>query len=207
MIDRGRKMLLRLIEMVVAGLVLLISSPLLVVIAILIRRDSKGPVLFRQTRLGMHQEPFTLFKFRTFYADARERFPDLYDYRYERDQLQNFTFKKRDDPRTTPIGRVLRRTSLDELPNFWNLLRGDMALVGPRPEIPELLPYYEGEMLDMFTVRPGITGLAQVSGRGDLDFLETVRQDVEYVHNRSLRLDLKIIGLTIVQCLRMEGAF
>ena len=111
------------------------------------------------------------------------------------------------DPRVTPQGEWLRKSTLDELPNFWNVLRGDMALVGPRPEIPEMLPYYEGEMQLKFRVRPGITGLAQISGRGRLGFYETVKYDVEYVKNRSFRLDLKILLITIYKIVARDGAF
>jgi lipopolysaccharide/colanic/teichoic acid biosynthesis glycosyltransferase len=107
----------------------------------------------------------------------------------------------------TPQGHWLRKSTLDELPNFWNVLTGRMALVGPRPEIPEMLPYYGGDMLLKFTVRPGITGLAQISGRGRLGFHETVALDVEYVRRRSLTLDLKIILLTIQKIVTRDGAF
>ncbi len=111
------------------------------------------------------------------------------------------------DPRVTPAGRWLRKSTLDELPNFWNVITGEMALVGPRPEIPEMLRYYNDEALKKFTVRPGITGLAQSSGRGNLLFLEGIELDIQYVENRSLALDLKIIWKTVSGILRQEGAF
>src|SRR5262249_48951335 len=146
-------------------------------------------------------------KFRTLYADARVRFKELYAYQYTQEQLETLRFKVERDPRITPQGEWLRRTTLDELPNFWNVLKGDMALVGPRPEIPEMLKYYTPEMAVKFAVRPGITGLAQISGRGRLGFYETVRLDVEYVRTRSFRTDLRILFLTVQKILVRDGAF
>jgi lipopolysaccharide/colanic/teichoic acid biosynthesis glycosyltransferase len=141
------------------------------------------------------------------YVDARERFPQLYAYRYSPDELLALKFKNDNDPRVTPQGRWLRRLSVDELPNFWNVLTGEMALVGPRPEIPEMLPYYKGEMLEKFLVRPGVTGLAQISGRGRLGFYETVDLDVSYVRNRSFLLDLRIMARTVALIILRDGAF
>lgn len=197
----------RCVECAVAASALVSAAPLLVVLAWIVRRGTTGPALFRQVRLGLGGVPFTFVKFRTLYADARERFPELYAYRYSDAELRDLKFKVTDDPRVTPQGRWMRRSTLDELPNFWNVLRGDMALVGPRPEIPEMLPYYHGDMLRKFSVRPGITGLAQISGRGRLGFYETVDLDVEYVRTRSWRLDLKILLLTAYKILTRDGAF
>ncbi|MEQ1848165.1 MAG: sugar transferase, partial [Nitrospira sp.] len=128
-------------------------------------------------------------------------------YRYSPNELLDLKFKNDNDPRVTPQGRWLRRLSVDELPNFWNVLTGDMALVGPRPEIPEMLPYYKGEMLEKFLVRPGVTGLAQISGRGRLGFYETVDLDVSYVRNRSFLLDLRIMARTVALIILRDGAF
>lgn len=197
----------RLFEIAVAALALVLSLPLMLVIAIIIRLDTPGSPLFFQARLAKGTRLFRFLKFRTLYADAEERYPDLYDYRYTERELNELRFKMEDDPRVTPAGEWLRKSSLDELPNFWCVLKGDMALVGPRPEIPEMLPYYRGEMLRKFQVRPGITGLAQVSGRGRLGFHETVALDVEYVKNRTFWYDCKIILLTIWRVLTCNGAF
>lgn len=197
----------RLVEIVVAVLALIVTAPIMIVIGLIIRRGTPGAALFRQRRLGMNLEPFTFVKFRTLFADARTRWPELYAYRYSPDELRNLRFKRMSDPRVTPEGAWLRKSTLDELPNFWNVLTGDMALVGPRPEIPEMLPYYSGEMLLKFTVRPGITGLAQISGRGRLGFFETVALDVEYVKRRSLAFDAKIVFWTIYKILSRDGAF
>lgn len=179
----------------------------MLVLAIIIRLGTPGKALFRQQRVGLNQKPITFVKFRTMYADARERFPCLYEYKYSDDEIDRLKFKIADDPRVTPQGTWMRTSTLDELPNFWNVLTGDMALVGPRPEIPEMLPYYSREQWLKFAVRPGITGLAQISGRGRLSFQDTVKLDVEYVKRRSLRLDLKILFLTAYKLVTRDGAF
>jgi lipopolysaccharide/colanic/teichoic acid biosynthesis glycosyltransferase len=197
----------RLFEIVVASAALLLTLPLLLFTAVVIKLGTPGPALFRQQRIGANGKPFTFVKFRTLYSDAPQRFPQLYAYRYSDEELKALKFKVESDPRVTPQGKWLRRSTLDELPNFWNVLTGDMALVGPRPEIPEMLLYYRGKMLSKFNVRPGITGLAQISGRGRLSFYETVDFDVEYVRRRSFRWDVKIILRTIWLILCHDGAF
>ena len=245
---RGRvaHLVVRAIDLVVASAVLLVASPLLLAIAIWIKLDSPGPVLFRHVRIGgpnrrsrqiAHRgsdrrkenrfgKPFTLVKFRTMYADARERFPELYAYRYDPHELHSMPIKVLvstkspasgpgvqpaagllDDPRLTRVGRWLRRTSLDELPNLLNVLRGDMHLVGPRPDIYENIRYYEPRHLVKLAVRPGVTGLAQVQGRGNLSFHETNEWDVAYVRSRSVWLDLKILAKTLWVSVRGDGAF
>ena len=197
----------RAVEVVVASVVLALTAPIMLVVGWIIRRGTPGPAVFRQTRVGRDGRPFTFYKFRTLYHDARERFPELYLYEYSQEELRTLKFKIVDDPRVTPEGKWLRKSTLDELPNFWNVLKGDMALVGPRPDIPEMLRYYKGDMIRKFDVRPGVTGLAQVSGRGRLSFYDTVKCDVEYVENRSFRYDMKIIWLTIRKILARDGAF
>jgi lipopolysaccharide/colanic/teichoic acid biosynthesis glycosyltransferase len=191
------QIVIRIVEIFVAIVALVLSAPIMVVVAIIVKTDTPGPALFRQTRVGRDGRRFTFYKFRTLYADAKQRFPELYAYRYTPDEVRNLKFKREEDPRITPAGRWLRKTTLDELPNFWNLLRGDVALVGPRPEIPEMVPHYTDEQLIKFSVRPGITGLAQTSGRGKLAFQQTIAYDVQYVNTRSLWLDVKLILRTI----------
>lgn len=198
---------LRAIEILVASFMLLLTAPVMLVLAIVIRLGTPGKAIFRQQRLGVNLKPFTFVKFRTMYADALQRFPELYEYSYSEDELNELKFKIVKDPRVTPQGKWLRMSTLDELPNFWNVLTGEMALVGPRPEIPEMLPYYSAGQLQKFTVRPGITGLAQISGRGRLSFQDTVKLDVEYVKRRSLMLDLKILVLTAYKLVTRDGAF
>jgi lipopolysaccharide/colanic/teichoic acid biosynthesis glycosyltransferase len=210
--DADPSLALRCVEVVVALLALTAGLPALLLIALIIRLDSPGPVLFFQQRVGRGGQLFTFVKFRTLHADARQRFPELYAYQYSSDDLNDLKFKQDEDPRVTRQGQWLRRTSMDELPNFWNVLTGEMALVGPRPEIPEMMKYYHGDMLLKFSVRPGVTGPAQISGRGRLKFYDTVDFDVDYVRERyisgrSAWLDVRIILTTIKKVLVQDGAF
>jgi lipopolysaccharide/colanic/teichoic acid biosynthesis glycosyltransferase len=197
----------RAAEYLFAATALVLTFPIMLLVALAVRLGSPGPALFRQLRVGRGGRLFVFTKFRTHYADASERFPQLYAYRYTRAEIEHLRFKAPDDPRVTRVGEWLRRSTLDELPNFWHVLTGDMSLVGPRPEIPEMLPYYSDEHLIKFSVRPGITGLAQISGRGRLRFLETAELDAEYVRKRSAGLDLRILARTIYLILRRDGAF
>jgi lipopolysaccharide/colanic/teichoic acid biosynthesis glycosyltransferase len=205
--DGGIPYLVRAAEILIALTGLILTAPIMLVIAVIIKLGSPGPALFFQNRLGRNGKYFTFVKFRTLYADAKQRFPQLYAYQYTKEELGKLHFKVEDDPRVTPQGKWLRKSTLDELPNFWNLLTGDMSLVGPRPEIPEMLPYYDREMLMKFAVRPGITGLAQISGRGRLSFHDTVACDLDYVRTRSLITDLKIILKTFHKIIVRDGAF
>jgi lipopolysaccharide/colanic/teichoic acid biosynthesis glycosyltransferase len=198
---------MRCFEICFSLLALFFLWPLILMQWTWIRLGTPGPGLFRQQRLGRGAECFSFFKLRTMYVDARQRWPELYAYDYSPTELEELHFKVERDPRVTPQGLWLRASSLDELPNFWNVIKGDMALVGPRPEIPEMLPYYSGDMLLKFSVRPGITGLAQVSGRGRLSFFKTVEYDLGYVRKRSFLFDLRIIWLTLVKMICRDGAF
>lgn len=197
----------RACEIVLASVLLILTLPLLLLVTLIVKFDSPGPAVFRQIRVGRNGHLFHFAKFRTLYVDARERWPELYAYRYTADEMAQFHFKLKNDPRVTRVGRWLRKSTLDELPNLWNVLLGDVALVGPRPEIPEMLPYYDHQTLTKFSVRPGVTGLAQVRGRGDLSFRDTVELDVEYVRTRSLRLDVEILLRTLICTVLRRGAF
>lgn len=184
-------------DRVAAAIGLVLIAPVLAIIAIAVRLDSPGPALFRQTRIGRGGRAFTFYKFRGMLTDARERFPHLYEYRYDDAQIQSLRFHSGPDPRVTRVGAFIRRTSLDELPNLINVVRGDMSLVGPRPEIPELIPYYQGHAKTVLGVKPGITSLAKWLGRDDLTFQETLELDLDYVRERCLRLDLAILFGTV----------
>lgn len=203
----SRSLLQRVLESALAAAALILTAPVMALVALLVRLDSPGPVLFRQKRVGKGGRLFNFVKFRTMHHDARERFPQLYAYQYTPEEIEQLFFKVPSDPRVTRIGEWLRRTTLDELPNFWNVLTGDMALVGPRPEIPEMLPYYRDEHLVKFSGPPGVTGLAQISGRGRLRFLETADLDAEYARNRSFWLDVRILARTLSLIVRQDGAF
>lgn len=178
----------RAFDLVVSLLALILLSPLLGLLALLVRLRLGAPVLFRQLRPGLHGRPFTLYKFRTM-TDARDAQGALLP----------------DAERLTPLGRFLRSTSLDELPELFNVLKGEMSLVGPRPLLMEYLPRYTPEQLRRHEVRPGITGWAQVNGRNVLSWEEKFALDVWYVEHHSFWLDLKILWLTLVKTLRREG--
>ena len=195
----------RIMDMIVSALALILLSPALAVVALLIRLDSPGPAIFKQTRIGKNGMPFTFYKFRGMFVDARERFPELYDYTYTPEELETLFFHQINDPRVTRIGRIIRKTAIDELPNFINVLKGDMSLVGPRPEIPELVAYYGPIERKALSVRPGITSLPKVQGRDGLNFRETLDLDLYYVENQSLLLDLRILLKTVKVVFSMEG--
>ena len=178
----------RLFDLLVSAVGLAVGALPMAVIAVLIRSTLGRPVLFRQERPGLHGEPFTIYKFRTM-----------------RDAVDEDGNPLPDEARMTHLGDMLRATSLDELPELWNVLRGDMSLVGPRPLLMEYLPLYSPEQARRHDVRPGITGLSQVEGRNAAPWAERLQRDVWYVDNQSFWLDLKILARTFSQVLRREG--
>jgi lipopolysaccharide/colanic/teichoic acid biosynthesis glycosyltransferase len=189
--------LTRLFDIVFALAVLTLTSPLLVIAMLAIRIESPGPALFRQTRMGRNGRVFRLVKLRGMYVDARHRFPHLYDYtRAASENGNGYYFHQPRDPRVTRVGQVLRKYSIDELPNFWNVLRGDMAVVGPRPEIPELAYAYGDDLPRLLSVRPGVTSPAKARGRDGLSLEETIASDLEYLEHRSFRRNLATIAQT-----------
>ena len=208
----------RVLDVLGSLFAILIFSPLLIAISVLIRLTSKGPVLFRQERIGVFGKPFTFLKFRSMYADSDQTKHKEYVTKFITDSrnggangsdlARNGVYKLTNDSRVTPLGRFLRKTSLDELPQFFNVLKGDMSLVGPRPPIP-----YECEKYDLWhkrrilEVKPGITGLWQVKGRSSTTFDEMVRLDLNYVTHWSLLLDLKILAQTPFAVLKGKGAY
>ncbi|TDC55976.1 sugar transferase [Actinomadura sp. KC345] len=202
-LDGGRKVFKGLFDRTAAlgGVVLL--SPLMLVVAVLIKMTSPGPVMFRQDRVGRGGREFTVMKFRTMVQDAEARKVEL----MERNENDGVLFKIREDPRITRVGRWLRRYSLDELPQLFNVLRGEMSLVGPRPPLPEEVAEYGGDVYRRLVVKPGLTGLWQVSGRSDLSWEESVRLDLRYVDNWTLALDLQIMWKTWSAVLRGSGAY
>lgn len=191
----------RLIDVVVAGLGLLILSPFVLAIALVIWRRDGRPILFRQQRVGEHGRLFTLYKFRTMAPDAEERYAEM----LERNRIRGPAFKVTDDPRVTRTGRFLRRTSLDELPQLWNVLRGQMSLVGPRPAPPREVAGYDLWHRRRLSMKPGITGLWQVSARSSDDFDERASLDMAYIDGWSLWLDLRIVARTLPEVLGFRG--
>jgi exopolysaccharide biosynthesis polyprenyl glycosylphosphotransferase len=193
----------RVLDIASSGLLLLLTAPLFGLTALAIKLDSPGPVFFRQTRLGKGGTPFTCYKFRSMRDRAEDEIAALMD----QNEADGAIFKIRADPRVTRVGRLLRRTSLDEVPQFWNVLRGEMSLVGPRPPIPAEVEHYEDWHRRRLEVVPGITGLWQVSGRSELSFDEMVTLDIYYIENWSLKLDLEIALRTIPAVAGASGAF
>jgi lipopolysaccharide/colanic/teichoic acid biosynthesis glycosyltransferase len=190
----------RAFDVLVATLGLVVLSPLMAVIAMLIKVESPGPVFFRQTRVGKDEKPFEIIKFRSMtVAPPAESMVET-----DIEDMESFTF--RPVGRKTVVGRMLRACSLDELPNLLNVLRGDLHLVGPRPDEPELVAQYRPEWRKRHRVKPGITGLAQVNGRTDLTYGETMAYDLDYVDNHPFSRDVRIMLKTLGVVLRREGA-
>ena len=201
----------RLLDLILATVCLLLASPLLVVVAVAIRLTTPGPALFRQIRLGRDRRPFELCKFRTMYVDCpddvhREYVTKLLTDDQPPDGGRDGVFKLEDDARITPVGRLLRRASIDELPQLINVIRGDMSLVGPRPALPWEAQLFDAVFFGRFVVPPGLTGLWQVSGRNSLTMKQGLELDLEYVRRRSLALDIWILVKTVPVVLSTRGA-
>lgn len=193
----------RLMDIILSLIGIIILSPIYLIIIIAIKIDSKGGTIFRQIRVGKDGENFTIYKFRTMIVQAEsKRKLDI-----NPDDLENFVFQSRSDSRVTKVGNFLRRSSLDEIPQLFNVLFGNMSLVGPRPEIPEVVKYYPESYHQRLLVLPGITGLAQISGRGEIELGKTVTYDLTYIKDFSVILDIKIILLTVVSVFKKDGAF
>lgn len=207
-LPRARKALRRgkrLFDVLVSAALLLMLAPVLAVVALCVRLSDGGSVIFRQQRVGRGGEPFEFLKFRSMVVDAEARRAELEQ--LARDRGNAVLFKMSDDPRITRVGKLLRRYSLDELPQLWNVLRGDMSLVGPRPALPQEVSGYDEDAHRRLAVRPGITGLWQVSGRSDLSWEDTVRLDLFYVDNWSFMQDLLILVRTLRAVMASRGAY
>lgn len=194
----------RLLDIVGSAFALLISSPLMLGTAIAIKLDDGGPIFFSQQRIGLHGKPFTMYKFRSMVTNAEELKKKLAE---ENGQTDRFIFKMKDDPRITKVGRFIRKTSLDEFPQFFNVLKGDMSLVGPRPALPEEVARYGSLYSARLLVKPGITGPWQVSGRSDLSQEQSEYLDVSYIENWSIAGDLAILAKTVLVVFRGTGSY
>jgi lipopolysaccharide/colanic/teichoic acid biosynthesis glycosyltransferase len=194
----------RALDIVLSLTALIVLSPFLALIALAIKLQDGGEILFVQDRVGKNGKIFRFYKFRSMVRDA-DRLKDQLTALNEHGDHR--TFKMKDDPRTTLVGRILRRASLDELPQLWNILYGDMTFVGPRPAVPREVALYTPDDMRRLDVTPGLTCLWQISGRADLPFAEQVRLDVEYIGSRSMLRDLEIIALTIPAVLSGRGAY
>ncbi len=202
-VSRSTILLKRAGDIALSAAALVVLAPLFAAIAIAIAIDSRGRVVFSQLRAGLDGRPFRIYKFRTMTADAEERLTEVVSV----DELSQPMFKLKGDPRVTRIGRLLRRASLDELPQLFNVLRGEMSLVGPRPEQLDLVERYGPEHRFRLAVKPGLTGPMQVFGRGDLSFEERLAVERDYVENLSLGRDLRILAITIAAVARANGAY
>ncbi|BAT52149.1 sugar transferase [Nostoc sp. NIES-3756] len=187
----------RLFDIVFSLLVLILFSPVYLILALLIALSSEGPIFYVQERIGQNYKPFNCIKFRTMVTNADEILVQMMETSPQLRQEFESSFKLKKDPRITKIGRFLRITSLDEFPQFWNVLKGDMSVVGPRPLVAEELPKYGHHIEQVLTIKPGITGLWQVSGRNDIPYPRRVQIDLHYVKSKTLWLDLWIILKTI----------
>ena len=183
----------RLIDVVCSFLGVLVLSPLFIIIAIIIKTTSKGPVFFSQKRVGKNGKEFNMYKFRSMVVNAEELKEKLAD----QNEMSGPMFKMKDDPRVTKVGKFIRKTSIDELPQLWNVLKGDMSLVGPRPSLPKEVAQFEGWMYKRLEVKPGLTCYWQVSGRNNIDFEDWMKLDIRYVDERDLWIDIMLIFKTV----------
>ncbi len=194
----------RLLDIAGSLVLLILLSPLFALIMLIIHYGSPGPVFYKQTRVGRWGKLFTMWKFRSMYIDADVRLRELMA---QNEMAGGVLFKMKNDPRITPIGRFIRKASIDELPQLWNVLKGDMSLVGPRPALPSEVDQYSLGDRRRLEVIPGITCIWQVSGRSNIPFPQQVQLDVEYIHSQSLWLDLKLLFKTIPAVLLSRGAY
>lgn len=183
----------RLIDIVCSFLGVLVLSPLFIIIAIIIKTTSKGPVFFSQKRVGKNGKEFDMYKFRSMVVNAEE----LKEKLATQNEMSGPMFKMKDDPRVTKVGKFIRKTSIDELPQLWNVLKGDMSLVGPRPSLPKEVAQFEDWMYRRLEVKPGLTCYWQVSGRNNIDFEDWMKLDIKYVDERSTWIDIKLIFKTV----------
>ena len=183
----------RLIDVVCSFLGVLVLSPLFIIIAIIIKTTSKGPVFFSQKRVGKNGKEFNMYKFRSMVVNAEE----LKEKLAAQNEMSGPMFKMKDDPRVTKVGKFIRKTSIDELPQLWNVLKGDMSLVGPRPSLPKEVAQFEEWMYRRLEVKPGLTCYWQVSGRNNIDFEDWMKLDIKYVDERSTWIDIKLIFETV----------
>lgn len=202
-LEGGQRVAKRLFDLVVSGALIVIAAPLMAALAVLVKLDSRGPALFRQERVGMEGVHFGMLKFRSMIVDAELRLDDL----AHRNEGNGVLFKIRNDPRVTRVGGFLRKYSLDELPQLFNIFAGSMSLVGPRPPLPREVAAYENDVRRRLLVKPGLTGLWQVSGRSNLSWQDSVRLDLYYVENWSLAGDLVIILRTVRAVFHSTGAY
>ena len=183
----------RIIDIIGAGLGLILLSPIIAIVACAVKVTSKGPIFFSQKRVGKNGELFEMYKFRSMVVNAEELKENLED----QNEMSGPMFKIKDDPRVTKVGKFIRKTSIDELPQLWNILKGDMSLVGPRPSLPKEVEQFDNWMFKRLSVHPGLTCYWQVSGRNNIDFEDWMKLDIKYVEERNFWIDIKLIFKTV----------
>jgi exopolysaccharide biosynthesis polyprenyl glycosylphosphotransferase len=201
---RGAYLVKRLFDIAVSAILLVLLLPIFLAVGLAIRLEDPGPILFKQQRVGRWGKLFTMWKFRSMYTDAEERKKELMA---RNEMAGGVLFKMKDDPRVTRVGRVIRKTSIDELPQLWNVLKGDMSLVGPRPPVPQEVDEYSLSDRRRLEVIPGITCIWQVSGRSEIPFDQQVELDVQYIQSQSFWTDIKILLKTVPALLFGTGAY
>jgi len=201
--ERGANVTKRALDIIGAGLLLLAAAPLFALIAVLIKLEDNGPIFFTQTRVGQDGREFKMFKLRSMCCDAEKRLAEVLAKNHHKDGV---TFKSKSDPRITKVGKWLRKLSLDELPQLYNVFVGDMSLVGPRPPLPREVAKYTPADRRRLAVKPGITCIWQISGRAEIDFSGQVRLDVDYIEQQNLWTDLSILSKTLPAVISGKGA-
>lgn len=193
----------RILDIVLASIGLVVLSPFFLLVGIIIKIDSKGPVFFAHDRIGKNGKPFKMYKFRTMHKNAQEMIKD-----FTEEQMKEWkeNYKLKDDPRITKVGNILRKTSLDELPQIWNIIKGDLSIIGPRPIVTDELKKYGENKEKFLSVTPGLTGYWQANGRSDTTYEERMEMELYYVDHISWKLDIKIFFKTIIAVIKKEGA-
>lgn len=192
----------RIIDIVASFTGLILLSPLILIVSILIKLESKGEVIFKQKRVGLNGKEFYMYKFRSMVINAEE----LKEQLESQNEMSGPMFKIKDDPRITKVGKFIRKTSIDELPQLINVIKGDMSLVGPRPSLPKEVKKFEQWMMERLEVKPGLTCIWQISGRNNIDFEDWMKLDIKYVRERSFKLDMKLILKTVLVLLGDKNA-
>lgn len=195
-----KKFIKRLFDILISVIVILLLSPLVLIVILAIRLESSGPARFSQARVGKDGKVFNMWKFRSMYINSDKA-------KLSNDMSGGILFKMKKDPRITYMGKFIRKSSIDEIPQFWNVLKGDMSLVGPRPALPEEVAQYNSYQLQRLDIKPGITCIWQVSGRSEVSFQQQVEMDLEYISNQSFSLDIILLFKTIPAVLTGRGAY